>query len=288
MHSTDLEITRAGIGLRFAHYDAVCETLPDVGFLEVHTENFFGGGYHLDVLSELAQHYALSLHCVSLSLGSAEPVDATHLAQVKALNDRFQPALLSDHASWSRSGNAHLPDLLPLPYNNETLQALCDNINRVQDALGCNIAVENPSTYLQWHGSTMDEAVFLAQASEQTGCRLLLDLNNIIVQAHNHGLNPDAYLNRFEADMIAEIHLAGHTEEEHDDHIIKIDTHSQPVPDSVWSLYARALKRFNAVPTLIEWDKDMPALDVLLEEATKANLLLAEYGQTTEPSYAMG
>lgn len=269
---------RAGIGLRFAHYDAIRAQRPDVGFLEVHTENFFGGGYHLDMLSDLAADYPISLHCIGLSLGSCEPVDGAHLAQVKSLAERFRPVLISDHASWSRSGNAHLPDLLPLPYTQETLQALSDNVQRVQDALGRAILVENPSTYLRYAESAMDEAVFLRRLCERSGCGLLLDVNNIVVQAHNNGLDALAYLDALAGCEIGEIHLAGHIEQVFDSGAsLLIDTHSRPVPDAVWALYDAALARFGPVATLIEWDKDIPVPEVLLAEADKANQRLAEH-----------
>lgn len=279
---------KAGIGLRFAHYDAVLETQPDVGFLEIHTENFFGGGYHLEVLEELSRNYAISMHCIGLSLGSSEPVDEYHLAQVKALENRFKPELVSDHASWSKSANAHMPDLLPLPYTDETLNALSDNVKRVQDALGREILVENPSTYLQFAQSSMQEPSFMRRLSEQSGCGLLLDVNNIFVQAHNNELDARAYLDEVASCPIGEIHLAGHIEQIYDDTSLLIDTHSQPVREEVWELYELALQRVGAVPTLIEWDKDIPKLSVLLGQADKANHYLANVPFSDESSRAVG
>ncbi len=267
---TAQDMTDVGIGLRFAHYDALRGTKPVTGFLEAHSENFFGGGYHLETLRELAADYPISLHGVGLSLGSSEPVDAEHVVALKCLSDTIRPIRVSDHAAWSRSGNAHLGDLLPLPYTPETLRALCDNIARVQDALGHTILIENPSTYLRFTDSVMQEADFLMHAVTRTGCGLLLDLNNIVVQAHNIGVNPHTYLDTLDAAVIGEIHLAGHIEQTVGDATMLIDTHSRPVPDPVWRLYDDALGRFGPLPTLIEWDKDMPELTVLLAEADKA------------------
>lgn len=267
---TAQDMTDVGIGLRFAHYDALRDTRPATGFLEVHSENFFGGGYHLETLRELAADYPVSLHGVGLSLGSSEPVDVEHVAALKRLSEAISPVRVSDHASWSRSGNAHLGDLLPLPYTPQTLRALCDNIARVQDALGRTILIENPSTYLSFTDSVMREADFLMHAVARTGCGLLLDINNMVVQAHNIGVNPNAYLDALDGGVIGEIHLAGHIEQPVGDATMLIDTHSRPVSDPVWALYDDALARFGPLPTLIEWDKEIPDLPVLLGEAQQA------------------
>lgn len=277
----------AGLGLRFPHYDDLLASTPPLGFIEVHTENLFGGGYHLNMLEQAAQYYPVSMHCVGLSLGSSEPLDAQHLANVKALVERFNPMVVSDHASWSRSGNVHLGDLLPLPYTEETLGYLCDNVKRVQDTLGRQILVENPSTYLQFTESTMRESLFMRKVAEKTGCGLLLDLNNICVQAHNNGVDIEIYFEDVAGLPVGEIHLAGHIEQECGDETLLIDTHSKPVCDTVWELYRSALKRFGAIPTLIEWDKDIPAFEVVLSEVEKASGLLQD-NQSEARCYGVG
>lgn len=264
-----------GVGLRSVHYQDVLETLPDLAFLEVHPENYFCGGLHMERLEQAAQHYPLSLHGVGLSLGSSQPLDKNHLKNLKKLVDKFNPMLVSDHASWSASGNAHLGDLLPLPYTDESLDIVVDHVKEVQDYLGRQMLVENPSSYMSFNNSTMKEAEFMASLSHKADCKLILDVNNIYVQATNHGDDIDAYLATIEADMIGEYHVAGHIEEEFEGETILIDTHSRQVTDNVWGIYKKALQIFGEKPTLIEWDKDLPAFDVLLGEAKKAESLIA-------------
>jgi uncharacterized protein (UPF0276 family) len=220
--------------------------------------------------------YPLSLHGVGLSLGSSEPVDEQHLTSLKTIVDRFEPGLVSDHVSWSATGNAHLGDLLPLPYNEESLAALCQNIDRVQEVLGRQILVENPSTYLQFKNSTITEPEFMNAVVERTGCGLLLDVNNIYVQSHNHGFNAQEYLTAINASAVQEMHLAGHIEHAIEDSTLLIDTHSQPVKEDVWNLYHCALTHAGPTPTLIEWDKDLPELAVIVAEAAKAQAILYE------------
>ena len=266
----------AGIGLRSAHVQALLGTCPDIGWLEVHPENYFCGGMQLHLLEKIREHYPVSFHGVGLSLGSHEPVSKTHLSQLKTLIDRFDPIRVSDHASWSASGNAHLNDLLPLPYTQESLSNLCRNIDVAQEMLGREILLENPSTYLTFNISTMDEPTFMVEAAKRTGCGLLLDINNIYVQAHNHNLNTADYLNAIPTSLVQEIHLAGHTEREFTAGKMLIDTHNQPVCEAVWQLFTAAIQRFGAIPTLIEWDKDLPALDVLIAEAQKAEDIILQ------------
>ncbi len=263
-----------GIGLRYPYYQEILDTRPAIGWLEVHPENYFGGGLHRRFLREISGHYPISLHAVGLSLGSAHPVSEDHLRQIKELIEICQPFAVSDHASWSASGNAHLNDLLPLPYTDETLAALCRNIERTQEVLGRAILVENPSTYIAFKYNSMSEAEFMNEAARRTGCGLLLDLNNIYVQSRNHGLDPFAYIDAIDADKVGEMHLAGHTERPAGESVIVVDTHNNPVRDEVWDLYERAARRFGRVPTLIEWDQDFPPLEVLLAEAAKARGIL--------------
>ena len=264
----------AGIGLRDPHYQYVIEEQPDVGWLEVHPENYFGGGINLKKIEKIRENYPLSLHSVGLSLGSTHPVKQEHIQQIKELIDLLEPFQVSDHASWSASGNAHLNDLLPLPYTQESLNTLCRNIDQVQEAYGRTMPVENPSTYVAFGENEMEEPEFLNEMSKRTGCSLLLDLNNIYVQAHNHNFDAYDYLDRINGD-VREMHLAGpsdHTTE--DGHIILVDTHSTPVRDTVWDLYEHAIKRFGETPSLIEWDMDIPAFEHLMEEADKARNIM--------------
>lgn len=262
------EQTPAGLGLRHAYYQEIIETRPQLGWLEVHPENYFGGGEHRHYLTKSRELYPLSFHGVGLSLGSTERVNADHLRHLKELIDIYQPFQVSDHASWSMSGNAHLNDLLPLPYTEETLAALCRNIDETQSTLGCQILIENPSTYLSFQSSTMLEWEFMNEASQRTGCGILLDINNIHVQAHNHGFDAFEYVKGIKQDTVHEIHLAGHTEREvSDGKTILIDTHDSLVRAEVWALYRHAIKRFGSTPTLIEWDQNFPPLSTLLAEA---------------------
>jgi uncharacterized protein (UPF0276 family) len=261
----------AGIGLRHAHYRDVAETKPDIGWLEVHPENYFGGGLNRHYLTKAREIYPLSFHAVGLSLGSAERVSRGHLQNIKDLIAIYEPFQVSDHASWSMSGNAHLNDLLPLPYTEETLAVLCRNINETQEFLARRILVENPSTYLAFRESTMSEWEFMNEAAQRTGCGILLDVNNIYVQSRNHGFDAREYLAGIEARHVGEMHLAGHSEREGaDGAVVLIDTHDSLIRPEVWDLYAFAVERFGAVPVLIEWDQKLPPLATLIEEAKRA------------------
>lgn len=265
-----------GIGLRSVHYKALLDEQPSIGWLEVHPENYFCGGAHTYYLEKARERYPLSFHAVGLSLGSSEQVSRDHLQKLKMLADRFEPIRISDHASWSASGNAHLNDLLPFPYNQESIDVLCRNITITQEALGHIILLENPSTYLSFFESTMSEPAFLVEVARRSGCGLLLDVNNIYVQAHNHGSDAYLYLDSIPRDLVGEIHLAGHIRRQFNHGSLLVDTHNQCVCDEVWDLYIAAIQRFGAVPTLIEWDKDIPALCVLVGEAEKAEAILKQ------------
>jgi uncharacterized protein (UPF0276 family) len=268
-----------GIGLRHPYYKEVLETDLDLGWLEVHPENYFGGGVHRHFLSQIRKKYQLSLHAIGLSLGSDQPVNTDHLRRFKELIDIYQPFNVSDHASWSASGNAHLNDLLPLPYTQETLDRLAQNVTQTQEYFGRKILVENPSTYLAFKGNEMHEDVFMNRLAEMTGCGILLDLNNIYVQAHNHGYDAFAYIDTIDKRHVGEMHLAGHIEQSIDigdgkTASILVDTHSRPVKQTVWDLYEHAVRKFGAVPTLIEWDQDFPTLETLVAEAEKARAII--------------
>ena len=261
-------VSGTGIGLRQPHYREVFERLPDLAFLEVHSENFFlEGGAAMHALERARAAYPISLHGVGLSLGSADALAGEHLAKLKRLVDRVEPALVSEHLCWGGVGGVHFNDLLPLPRTDETLALLADRIDRVQSTLQRRILVENLSAYVDCRDSGMTETAFLAALARRTGCGLLLDVNNLYVNAINFGFDPVACLAELDADSIGQIHLAGHAVV--DDCLI--DTHGSLVCDPVWSLYEEACRRFGAKPTLIEWDTDLPALDVLLQQAAQAS-----------------
>jgi uncharacterized protein (UPF0276 family) len=266
--------SRAGIGLRAPHVGELLATRPAVPWLEVHPENYLGGGAALASLETVRREYPVALHGVGLSLGTAGTIDQQHMARLKALMDRIEPCLVSEHLSWSSIGSAYLNHLLPLPYTEESLSVVAGHIHEVQGALGRRILIENPSSYLRFRHSTIQEPEFLAELAHRTGCGLLCDVNNIYVTAWNLGLDAAAYLEGLPVDAIGEIHLAGHAENDADGRPILIDDHGSPVAAPVWELYARALDRFGPVPTLIEWDTDIPALAVLLDEARIANGLM--------------
>lgn len=275
----------AGIGLRHVHYQGVTETKPDIGWIEVHPENYFGGGIHRHYLTKAREIYPLSFHAVGLSLGSAARVSREHLQSIKDLISIYEPFQVSDHASWSMSGNAHLNDLLPLPYTEETLSVLCRNVDEAQEFLGRRMLVENPSTYLAFRESTMTEWEFMNETARRTGCGILLDVNNIYVQSHNHGFDPYKYLAGIERKYVGEIHLAGHTERDSKaGGTVLIDTHDSLVRLEVWDLYSYAISRFGIVPTLIEWDQKLPGLGVLVAEAHRARdiILKAEMRHAAE------
>ena len=266
---------RAGIGLRSAHHDELVALRPAVAWLEVHTENYFhDGGPHLAALERAREHYPLSLHGVGLGLGSVTPLDPVHLARVKRAIERFEPALVSEHACWGHAGGEHFNDLLPLPYTEEAVEHLAARVRQVQDFLGRQILVENLSSYFAYTGSSLAEWQFLAAVVERSGCGLLLDVNNIYVNSINLGLDAERFIACVPAEAVQEIHLAGHRRNRVGTRDLLIDDHGSAVCPEVWSLYQRAITRLGPVPTLIEWDTDVPALDVLVAEARKADSYL--------------
>lgn len=271
MGSAESVPASAGIGLRSVHYRQMLEQLPSVGWLEAHSENYFGdGGQPLHFLERLRSHYPLSLHGVGLSVGSADPLSTEHLRKLKRVCERFQPGLVSEHLCWNAINGRHVNDLLPLPYTEEALAHVSSRIAQVQEFLGRRILIENLSSYLQFEHSTIPEWEFLEEVAQRSGCGILLDVNNIYVNACNHDFEPHDYLAAISPEKVGEIHLAGFERQEE----ILIDTHGAPVFSEVWDLYRSALRILGPKPALIEWDTDIPALEVLLGEARTAQTIL--------------
>jgi uncharacterized protein (UPF0276 family) len=266
---------RAGIGLKPEHMIDIMQGPPDAGWFEVHAENYMGaGGPPHRFLEWVRERFPLSVHGVGLSIGGAGPLDKAHLSRLKAVIGRYEPALFSEHLAWSTHDGAYLSDLLPVPYTVQTLAHVAAHVDEVQDALGRQILIENPSTYIAFDASELAETEFLSELTRRTGCGLLLDVNNVYVSAQNHGFDADTYIGAFPVQHVQEIHLAGFFEaEDSAGERFLIDAHDSPVRDAVWALYARAIRRTGAMPTLIEWDNDIPPLATLVAQATKADAL---------------
>lgn len=264
---------RAGIGLRPAHYQDMQTRRPPLAFLEVHSENYFGAGGPPHVhLEQLRTDYPLSLHGVGMSLGSTDPLDRTYLAQLKTLIARYQPDRVSDHLCWTSVGGVHTHDLLPLPYTEDVVRHLAARIRQAQDILERRLLVENATSYVEFAASDMREWDFVRAIVEEADCDLLLDVNNIYVNAINLGFDPLTYIEAMPTDRVKEIHLAGF---DHDSRIdCLVDTHGKPVREPVWDLYRQTIAHMGSRPTLIEWDTDIPPLDTLLAEAARANTIL--------------
>lgn len=268
----------AGIGLRAQHHEEIIARLPRVGWFEAHSENYFvRGGVQRAHLERIRAHYELSLHGVGLSLGSTDPLNADHLREVQRLAREFEPMLVSEHLSWSSVSGRYLNDLLPLPYTQEALQHTAARVRQVQDILGRQILIENVSSYLRFRCLEVPEWEFLTALAQESGCAILLDVNNVYVNAMNHGFDPHTYLHGIPRAAVKEFHLAGHTVTRLGEREIRIDTHNTFVADEVWALYGAALQRFGPLPTLIEWDADIPALEVLRAEAAQADWRMEPY-----------
>ncbi|MBL6853084.1 MAG: DUF692 domain-containing protein [Alphaproteobacteria bacterium] len=265
---------RAGIGVKPVHYRELLASVRPLGFVEVHAENYMGaGGPPHAYLEAITERYPLSLHGVGLSLGGAEPLDPVHLRAWRRLVDRYQPALVSEHIAWSRFGECRFHDLLPIPYTDESLTLFAAHVEQFQNTIGRQILVENPSAYLGFATSDIPEADFIAELVRRTGCGVLLDINNAYVSAANGGEGATALLRGIPADTVGEIHLAGHSVQRADELELYIDDHGSPVGSAVWLLYAEAIARFGAKPTLVEWDTDVPSLGTLCREAERANVI---------------
>ncbi len=268
---------RSGVGLKPEHIDEILLDRPGLGFFEIHAENYMGaGGPPHRRLEPIRALYPLSLHGVGLSIGSPKPLDREHLGRLATLVQRYQPGLFSEHLAWSSHDEGYLNDLLPLPYTQETLAKVCEHVDQVQESLGRTMLLENPSTYVIFEESTISETDFIREIAKRTGCGLLLDISNVLVSATNHGFDARAYLDAFPLDHVGEIHLAGFAEAKDDaDHLVLVDAHDSPVRELVWDLYAETICRCGPVPTLVEWDNDVPEWKVLLKEATRAEASMA-------------
>jgi len=267
---------RSGVGLKPEHFRTVLDTRPDLGFFEIHAENYMvdGGPFH-HYLSAIRSLYPLSIHGVGLSIGGDAALDEEHLDRLASLIHRYEPQSFSEHLAWSSHGEVFLNDLLPAPYHGETLSRVCDQIDRVQEKLGRPMLLENPATYVEFAASTMAETDFISEVISRTGCGLLLDVNNVYVSSINHGRDPYACIDGLPLTATGEIHLAGFARDvDAGGHELLIDSHGSPVAATVWALYRHALQRVGAVATLIERDNDIPAFEVLMTEAQIAENLL--------------
>jgi uncharacterized protein (UPF0276 family) len=273
-----------GVGFKPEHFEAIVDTRPQLGFFEVHAENYMGaGGAPHRRLDAIRERYPLSLHGVGLSIGSPGPLDQAHLQRLAAVAKRFEPALVSEHLAWSTHEGAFFNDLLPLPYTAETLARVAEHIDEVQNALGRRMLLENPSTYVVFAESTWAETDFLREIARRTGCGLLLDVNNVFVSAVNHGHDPDRYLADFPLSAVGEIHLAGYAEDTDEAGLpLLIDAHNSPIREAVWALYTATIRRLGATPTLIEWDNDVPVWPTLLNETRRAERAIIETAKGRE------
>lgn len=267
---------RGGLGLKAEHYRAVLAAKPELGFFEIHAENYMGeGGPPHRYLTAIRQDYPLSLHGVGLSIGGNRPLDKSHLQRLRALIERYQPGLFSEHLAWSTHDTGYLSDLLPLPYTASTLTQVCAHIDETQSALGRQMLLENPSSYLSFDESSYSEADFIAETARRTGCGLLLDVNNVFISAANLKTSVLAYIDAYPLAHVQEIHLAGHdVTTDTEGETLLLDTHGADVADPVWELYAEVIARTGPLPTLIERDNNVPALEDLVAEARRADLAL--------------
>lgn len=272
-----------GVGLRAEHYDAVLAGPRRTAWFEAISENYMdGGGRPLHILQRVRADYPVALHGVGLSIGSSDPLDPAYLRNLKTLIDRVEPSLVSDHLCWTAVDGRNLYDLLPLPYTDETLLHVAGRVRHVQDALGRRILLENPSTYIRFRHSVFSEWDFLATLAEEADCGILLDVNNIYVSAYNHGFDPRLYLEAVPPERVGQMHLAGFT----DMGTYLFDTHSAPVSDAVWRLYAYAVRRFGAVSTLVEWDAEIPGFERVCAEAEHARIIAQEVGDAIARTHA--
>ncbi|MFT5136359.1 MAG: hypothetical protein ACI8XV_001390 [Arenicella sp.] len=277
---------QAGLGLRPELFDAIFEQRPALGFLEAHSENYFGDSIARAKLLELREHYDISLHGVGLSLGRADHLNTRHLSELKNLVDEINPMLVSEHLAWSAYSHRHVPDLLPLPLTEQSLAIMCQHVEQMQDVLQRQIYVENPSNYLLFDRLQIPEPEFLNALAARTGCGLLVDLNNIYVSAKNLKRDANEYINQLDSQLIGQYHLAGYTEIDRHGEVMLIDTHNQTVDPQVWNLFAKAVKKHGARPTLFEWDSDFPEFSILLAQCQRTEEILASSREKHPPSGA--
>lgn len=267
---------RAGVGFKAEHAKDIFGTSPSVGWFEIHPENYMvAGGPRLAMLGQLCGQYPVSMHGVGLSLGGGEPLNENHLADLKRLVDRFDPAMVSEHIAWSSHEGLYMADLLPTPMTKTSLDQLVAAISRVQDYIGRRILIENPTSYMALPQNSIPELDFITEAARRSGCGLLMDINNVYISAHNLGFDAKEFIDAVPADLVGEIHLAGHERDANQNDDVLIDTHSRPVSDPVWALFDRLIGRIGPRPTLIEWDNDVPSWPVLYQEAMLADRYLA-------------
>jgi len=278
----------AGTSFKPQHLQAILARLKPRGFFEIHAENYMGaGGPPHRALEAIRRDHAVSLHGVCLSIGGPKPLDTAHLARLASLVRRYEPALVSEHLAWSTHETVYFNDLLPLPYTEATLALVCDHIDQVQEAIGRPLLLENPSTYVLFHESTMRETEFIRAVARRTGSGLLLDVNNVFVSATNYGVSPLDYLANFPLGLVGEIHLAGHVEQSDDEgEPLLIDSHDRPVAAAVWRLFERVVERAGRIPTLIEWDSEIPEWPRLEAEAAAAQEILDHAGSARRRSHA--
>ena len=271
---------RAGVGLKAQHVEDILAANDgkgaDIGFFEVHAENYMGaGGMPHDQLRRIRERYPLSVHGVGMSIGGAQPINKQHLARFKAVVERYEPGMVSEHLAWSTHDDVFYNDLLPLPYTDETLQMVVDHVDEVQNTVRRQILIENPSTYVTFAESAWSEFEFMKEVAKRSGCGLLFDVNNVYISATNHGFSPEAYIDAYPLEYVQEIHLAGHAGDQDDEgNPLLIDAHDRPVCSDVWTLYRRTLTRTGPLPSLIEWDNDVPEWPVLEAEAAIAGQIL--------------
>jgi len=271
---TSRPIASAGIGLRLPHLAEVVATHPATGWLEVHPENFLASPHAMELLVELSRHYPLSVHTVGISIGSADGLDRAHLERLRALIDAVDPVLVSGHLAWSSNAGVYLNDLLPLPYDEESLSTVVAHLDEVQNGLGRAFLIENPSTYVRFSTSTMTELEFLNELVDRTGCALLCDVSNVYLSGHNMGYDPYGFIDGLPGGAVRELHLGGFTPEADEatpGGTLLVDTHASGVAEPVWDLYAHAVRRFGPQPTILEWDSDIPPLATLIGEARRAD-----------------
>lgn len=276
-----------GISLKPDHYDHILSQKPDIGWVEIHSENYINfDNYDFQQLQSIRKDYPVSIHGIGMSLGSAEGIDFAHLKKIKTLIERIDPFIISEHLSWSSVDGIYLPDLMPIPYNEESLKIFTTNLSKAQEYLGREILIENPSSYFEYTDSVYSEPEFLNKVTKKAGAKILLDINNIYVSCKNNEQNYHRYIDEIDHSLVEEIHIAGHSTKQIQDHHLYIDSHDNFVTNEVWNLYRYTIQHCHQVLTLLEWDQKIPPLDILVNEAKKAQRYLDQYANLREYQYA--